>query len=125
MPFATAEDVRVLIPRDELSPEEGAMIEKRIAKVERMIRRRLPDLDTRIADGRLTDEDVHDVVVESVLRVVRNPEGYSTEIDGNYSYTLRPDFDGQLHITDEEWESLGYFIPGAVWLAPLIRNPQL
>ena len=43
----------------------------------------------RLASGQLEEDLYRDTVAEAVLRVVRNPEGYTTEQQGNYSYGLR------------------------------------
>lgn len=43
----------------------------------------------RLASGQLEEDLYMDTVAEAVLRVVRNPEGYTTEQQGNYSYGLR------------------------------------
>lgn len=126
MPFATADEVRELIPRASLAPEETAMVEKRIAQAERKIRRRIRDLDDQILDGSIDEQTVSDVIVEAVLRVVRNPEGFTQETDGNYSYILSSEHNGKLYITDDEWEELGITAnPGAFWVTPTIRTPRV
>lgn len=126
MPYATPTQVAVLIPKAELSAAEQAMIGERIAQVERKILRRIPDLADRITSGAITVDDVRDVVVASVLRVVRNPDGYIQESDGTYTYMLSSEMvQTELTITDEEWEALGE-LPGADgigWIAPVIRAP--
>lgn len=43
----------------------------------------------RLASGVLEVDLFKDTVAEAVLRVVRNPEGYTTEQQGNYSYGVR------------------------------------
>ena len=126
MPYATPTQVAVLIPKAELSAAEQAMIGERIAQVERKILRRIPDLADRITSGAITVDDVRDVVVASVLRVVRNPDGYIQESDGTYTYMLSSEMvQTELTITDEEWEALGE-LPGADgigWIVPVIRAP--
>jgi Phage protein Gp19/Gp15/Gp42 len=43
-----------------------------------------------------------------VLRLVRNPEGYLSETDGDYTYMLRQDLaSGKLDLLPEDWETLG------------------
>ncbi|WP_435935808.1 Gp19/Gp15/Gp42 family protein [Leucobacter sp. Z1108] len=56
----------------------------------------------RLASGAI-DEDLYiDTVAEAVLRVVRNPDGYTTEQQGNYSYGLRASVaSGYLMFTSE------------------------
>jgi hypothetical protein len=57
-----------------------------IDKAERLVRDKVPTLDARITAGRLTDSTVGDVVVDMVVRLLRNPEGLSSESAGDYSY---------------------------------------
>lgn len=107
MAYATATDVTVRWARTP-SEEEEALIGVRLDDVERLIRRRVPDLDTKIAAGSVDEDDVIQVEAEAVLRLVRNPEGYLSESDGNYTYMLRSDLAaGRLEILPEEWELLG------------------
>jgi hypothetical protein len=106
--MATVDDVELRWGRTP-SDEETAVIETRLADVERMIYRRLPDLDQWIADGDVSLADVVQVESEVVLRLVRNPEGYLSESDGNYSYQMQRELaSGRLTILPEEWEMLGY-----------------
>ncbi|QKT07933.1 hypothetical protein HUN08_12600 [Gordonia sp. X0973] len=126
MPYATADDVRVLIPKASLEPEETELIEARIGQTERIILRRIPDLADRITAGDLSDDDVRDVVTAAVLRVVRNPEGFIQESDGTYTYMLdRSTISSDIEITDDEWEILGDddAASGIGWLVPVIRAP--
>ena len=107
MTYATASDVVELWAR-EPEPEVIALIERRLAQVERMILRRIPDLASQIEDGHLDVADVIDIEADSVLRVIRNPEGLQAENDGNYSYQLsREAADNSLRIRPDEWERLG------------------
>ncbi|ASJ79532.1 head-to-tail adaptor [Mycobacterium phage Kalnoky] len=107
MPYATASDVTARWARQP-TDEETALINVRLADVERMIKRRIPDLATRVTDSDYL-EDLKQVEADAVLRLVRNPEGYLSETDGNYTYMLRSDLaSGKLEIFPEEWEILGY-----------------
>lgn len=107
MPHATADDVQAVLGR-ELTPEETAMVERRLEQVERMIVRRIPDLADRITSGDIDQADVVDIEAEAVLRVVRNPEGLLLENDGSYGYQFdRNTASGRLEIRPEEWQTLG------------------
>lgn len=107
MAYATADDVAVRWAR-ELSCEEAALVNTRLEDVERMIRRTIPDLDDQIAAGTIDAEDVVQVESDAVLRLARNPEGYYSETDGNYTYMLQKDIaSGKLEITEDEWTILG------------------
>ena len=108
MAHATVDDVELRWGRTP-SDEETTLIETRLDDVERMIYRRLPDLDQWISDGDVALADVIQVESEVVLRLVRNPEGYVSESDGNYSYQMQRELaSGRLTILPEEWEMLGY-----------------
>lgn len=105
--YAAPSDVQALLGR-ELTDDETTLVERRLAQAEREILRRIPDLAEKIADGDLDVDDVVDIEAEAVLRVVRNPDGYSMESDGSYSYQLnRENSSGRLEILPREWELLG------------------
>lgn len=107
MAYAEASDVAELLAR-ELLTEETALVERRLEQVERMILRRIPDLAAKIAADEIDQDDVIDIEAEAVLRLVRNPEGYSSESDGTYSYQFnRETASGRLEILPSEWELLG------------------
>ncbi len=105
--YATAADVEAVYGKT-LSTEETALVTRRLAQVERMILRRVPDLAERIAAGDEDEADVIDIEAEAVLRLIRNPEGYASESDGSYSYQFnRETASGRLEILASEWETLG------------------
>lgn len=107
MTYASAADVAALLAR-ELTVEETALVNRRLEQVERMIKRRIPDLDTLVAGGDLDEDDVVDTEAEAVLRVVRNPDGIASETDGTYTYVRsRDSADNSLRILPEEWAALG------------------
>lgn len=106
MAYATVDDVADRWTR-EFTEEEIVLIETRLEDVERMIRRKVSDLSDRVSDSDYL-EDVKQIEADAVLRLVRNPEGYISESDGNYTYMLARDLaSGKLEIFDEEWETLG------------------
>jgi len=107
--YATAQDVVTLWAK-EPEPEVMVLIERRLEQVERMIRRRIPTLDTLVAASETFESDLIDIEADSVLRLVRNPEGYLSETDGAYTYMLQADLSGgRLQILDDEWTTLGVF----------------
>jgi len=86
------------------------LIERRLNQVERMIRRRIPALDDLTQASATFLADLIDIESDVVLRLVRNPEGYLSETDGNYTYQLQTDLSGgRLVILDDEWTALGVF----------------
>jgi Phage protein Gp19/Gp15/Gp42 len=107
MALATATDVTKRWARTP-TDLETQLIEVRLDDAERMIRRSIPDLDDLILAGDIDPDDVIQVESEAVLRLVRNPEGYLSETDGNYTYQLRQDMaTGVLELLPEEWLILG------------------
>jgi hypothetical protein len=107
MAYASTDDVAVRWSR-ELSCDEVKLVQVRLEDVERLIRRRLPDLDALIDAGKVDVEDVVQVEADAVLRLARNPEGFVSETDGNYTYQLSKDLaTGRLSITADEWQILG------------------
>ncbi|AYD87049.1 head-to-tail adaptor [Mycobacterium phage NicoleTera] len=107
MAYATADDVVTLWAK-EPEPEVMALIERRLEQVERMIKRRIPNLDLQAATNLTFKADLIDIEADAVLRLVRNPEGYLSETDGAYTYQLASDLSqGKLVILDDEWTTLG------------------
>ena len=115
MAYATSDDVSVRWARSP-SDEEAALIAVRLEDVERLIRKRIPTLDTMVADGDILEDDLIQVEADSVLRLVRNPEGFVSETDGNYTYQFSQQTSaGKLEILPEEWTLLGVAASGGVF----------
>lgn len=122
--YATAADVQAIAGRT-LGTEETALVNRRLAQVERMLIRRIPDLVAKIAAEEIDPADVVDIEAEAVLRLVRNPEGYASESDGTYSYQFnRETASGRLEILAEEWERLGIKPSRMFAITPNIVAPQ-
>lgn len=107
MAYATFEDVQLRFFRD-LTEEEKPLVNQRLQDAENRIRRRIRDLDERVIDDPGYLDIVIQVCCDAVIRLVRNPEGYVQETDGNYTYMLaHTSADGKLSILPEEWADLG------------------
>ena len=73
---------------------------------------------------RTTYADVIQIEADAVLRLVRNPDGYLSETDGNYTYMLRQDISsGTLEVLPGDWEILGLTSPGFSVLVPNVVMP--
>lgn len=121
MAYASPSDVAVRWARTP-STEEAALIGVRLDDVERMIRRRIPDLDDKIADGDIDVDDLKQVEADAVLRLVRNPDGYLSETDGSYTYMLQSDLaTGKLTVNPEEWDILGVARSRLAMLTPFFE----
>lgn len=127
MAHAVAADVAVRWGKaiDTLEAETVALIETRLGDAERMIKRRIPDLDAKITAATLDVEDVKQVEADMVLRLVRNPEGYLSETDGNYTYMLQQSLSaGKLTVEPDEWETLGLVRSEMAVIIPTFEIPS-
>jgi hypothetical protein len=131
MTYADASDVTVRWGKSEVDDELTALIEVRLADVERLIerglkRRGLTTLAARIAADLTDVEDVKQVEADSVLRLVRNPDGYLSETDGDYAYMLKQELaSGKLELFPEDWEALGVFdASGMFIIVPNLELPR-
>jgi len=71
-------------------PDQKAWLDTLIRQAERRLRRHIPNLDT-LSAAPDTAAFIRDVIIAAVARVVRNPkvsEGYSSESEGSYSYSV-------------------------------------
>lgn len=120
--YATVDDVAARLGRP-LSDAERPQVQALLDDAETIIRTRIPDLDDRVASGRLSAAVVRLVLVSMVLRVVRNPGGYRSETAGDYSYTMDSRAaSGALIVLPDEWRLLGVG-DGAFTIRPHTRRP--
>lgn len=107
MAYATVADVEARLGRS-LEAGEQDIVETRLNDVELLIRHRIPDLDARVADGRINEQILIMVEADTVLRLIKNVDGYRSETDGNYSYQIDDRVaSGRLDILASEWALLG------------------
>jgi hypothetical protein len=79
-----------------------------LADAEILIKARIPDLDDQVEESDDFLEIVKYVEASAVVRLVRNPNGYTSETDGDYTYQINFRLaSGELEITDKEWSLLG------------------
>lgn len=65
------------------------------------------EITSRLASGDLTPNLYKRVISNAVLRVIRNPQGFSNENDGGYGYGLRATVaSGDMWFTDDDIESI-------------------
>ncbi|BDY27532.1 Gp19/Gp15/Gp42 family protein [Mycolicibacterium mageritense] len=112
MAYAEPSDVEARLGRP-LTTEETTQVTTLLNDVELIIRDKIPDLDDRVTAGSPTESTVIMVEASAVVRLVRNPDGVTSENDGDYGYQLNWRYNtGQLELTDREWSLLG--VSGAV-----------
>jgi hypothetical protein len=91
--WTTFEDVNARYEKP-LGDDRRAWVEQVIADAERRLVSKRPNLPSNITAGKVDTADVRVAVVNAVLRVIRNPEGYQSETEGNYVYTIAKDVAG-------------------------------
>jgi hypothetical protein len=107
MAYATYQDVEARLGRT-LDSSEQQIVTTRLNDIELMIRYRVPDLDVKVSTGVIDPEAVVMVECDAILRLIRNPDGYTAETDGNYSYQISTQVaSGRLEIFPGEWALLG------------------
>lgn len=107
MAYATYQDVEARLGRT-LDASEQTIVNTRLNDIELMIRHRIPDLDTKISTGVIDPQVLIMVECDAILRLIRNPEGFTAETDGNYSYQISAEVaSGRLEILPSEWALLG------------------
>lgn len=94
-----------------LSSDEEIIATNLLDRASRMIRTRIPDIDRRIAGGKLDVHVAGDVVVAMVLRVLKHPDSIRSETDTFADHTHSRVFDqavsaGLLYIDDTEFDLL-------------------
>lgn len=92
----------------ELDSSNSAFYQMKVDEAVRLLLRKCPGLQDKLDKELLDPEFVKDVVAKAVLRVVRNPEGFTSESEGNYSYSLGNRVaSGDLWYQDSELADLG------------------
>lgn len=106
MAFADRDDVAARLGRP-LTEDEQTQVSTFLEDAEIEIRSRIPDLNARAEDPGYLQKVVR-VEASAVTRLIRNPDGYIGETDGNYSYQLNWRLStGAIEITPGEWRLLG------------------
>jgi hypothetical protein len=107
MAYATPDDVATFLGR-ELTEAETAIVQGRLEYVEDVILSRIPDLAARIGETPRLGRLLTMIEVDAILRLIKNPEGYTAETDGNYSYQIDGRVaSGRISLLPEEWQLLG------------------
>ena len=122
MAHATLQDVTDSLGRP-IVGAESTQVNGWLDKIERIISRKLGDLDALISDGRLSAELLADVETEAVIRKIKNPDGKVAEGIDDYNYRLNENArKGDLFLTEEEWALISPDLPatlGGAYSVPL------
>lgn len=107
MAYAEVTDVEARLGRS-LDASESLIVGIRLDDVELIIRHRIPDLDDKVATGVIDIEVLKMVEADTVLRLIKNIDGFRSETDGNYSYQIDERVaSGRIDILAHEWMLLG------------------
>lgn len=120
MSYASFDDVQERFHR-ELEDVDRVLIETRLKDAEGKIRRRVRDLDDKVLDLEYMALVVR-ICADAVIRLIKNPDGYVQETDGNYTYMLSQQLaEGRLRIEQDEWNDLGVSRSvGVVHVSPML-----
>lgn len=107
MAYATVEDVQKRY-HDTIDESLAVVVGTRLNDAELIIKSRVPDLDAKVTDSETYEQILIMIEADMVLRLIKNPDGYSQESDGNYSYAIYQNVaSGRLEVLDNEWDLLG------------------
>ena len=123
MAHATPDDVAEYLMR-ELGDEEEQAALLYLNAIELIIRREVPDFDTRLAEDADFAAALTYIEAVLVMQILQNPNRYQYEQAGDYSYSLQRVLQTdslRSSITDDMWWMLGvgkraaFTIETAVW----------
>ncbi len=104
--YATSDDVTARLGR-QLTEDEQTQVPTLLSDTEILIRSRILDLDDKAQDEAYL-AILKMVEANAVKRLIRNPDGYTSESDGEYTYQINYKLaSGGLEITSQEWALLG------------------
>lgn len=104
--YAQVEHVEDPWPR-RFTAAEIPVVQDLLDRAERIVARKI-NIPARVLNGLTTVDDVRDVLVEMVLRVMRNPRGTSSQTTGPFSQVIdRSVASGRLELTMSDRERLG------------------
>jgi hypothetical protein len=91
----------------DLAEFRAQYITTKLADAVALIQQHYPEVEARLGDGRLLTQNYNRVVCDVVLRVIRNPGGFTNEGDGGYSYGRRVVVaSGDIWLTDGDVDLL-------------------
>lgn len=125
MAYGNTDHVSTRLLRPAQDHVETALASMLLDDVERLIKRQITDLDAQVTAGTILIEDIQMVESRVVARVLRNPDNFIEETDGNYSYR-RESVEEDLRLTEEDWLALGVTNSRSFFLiAPKMDVPWL
>jgi hypothetical protein len=106
VPIADVSDVRARYEAP-VSTADEPRVAQLLADAELRLRAEVPDLDERIANGKPSEDLVVLALCDMVIRLLRNPGGYSSQTVGSLSYSVTAAGPGRVEVTAAERVLLG------------------
>lgn len=124
MPIADVADVRARYEAP-VSTADEPRVAQLLADAELRLRAEVPNLDDRMALGKLSEELVVLALCDMVTRVLRNPGGYTSQTVGSLSFSVQAAGSGRTEVTPAERWLLGIRQAGTTipMADPNIRRP--
>ena len=110
--YATSDDVAAVLVRP-LTAGETTYVDSLLANVSALARKKVPQLDTYIADGRVDPALVSFAVAMCIRRILLNPEGAS-----QHSVSSGPFVESITHSADTRSEQGAFTDEELSWLKP-------
>jgi hypothetical protein len=121
--YATIDDVEARYGQALVGPEI-IQVPIWLNSIERRLRKRIRDFDNRVNLDPDYKLDVIDVECSAIIRILKNPEGFKSESEGTYAYSIDSRVaSGFMLILDEEWDQLGVN-SGAFTINPTPRRQK-
>jgi hypothetical protein len=111
-PYATSDDVAAVLVRP-LTTDESTYVDALLAKTAALARKKVPQLDTYISDGRVDEEMVGFAIAMCVARILLNPERAS-----QHSVSSGPFVESITHSADTRTEQGTFTDEELTWLKP-------
>lgn len=105
--YADFSDIQLAAYGLDLPGSAQQSVEAIIAKAEARLLARVPSIPERVESGELGTDLVRGVVEDIVIRLIRNPQGFSSEQAGDFSYRIdRLAASGVVQVTDDDVKDL-------------------
>lgn len=113
---ASVNDVATQLGRQITDPQETAQIEAWIELADMTVRKRYPNLDQLVSEGRIDQNAVNLVEAQAVARYSRNPSGFTSRSETIDDYTTAYGMSNpsvSIELTDAEWSLIAPSDSGA------------
>jgi hypothetical protein len=107
LPAVSTDELKLRYEGDLTTRFSEEYLDEKLADTIALVQQKFPIVEARLTSGALLERNYIRVICDAVLRIVRNPEGYSSESEAGYSYGLRPVVaSGNLWLTQDDLDML-------------------